>query len=135
MPTLILFLVIGMLAGLEGFGNIHFDKPSNAQFIGLVSLNLFRWSGYPLGKRWTCITEGGSLSTLGVLVTALTLVAWFTDLSLLEGLLLGSIVSSTDAAAVFSILRSKNTGLKGELRSTLELESGNNDPMAFLPFL
>lgn len=136
-PTLILFLVIGMLAGTEGFGKIHFDEPSNAQFIGLVALNLILFSG-GLDTRWESVKpvlwKGISLSTLGVLITAVTIggfVTWFTDLTLLEGLLLGSIVSSTDAAAVFSILRSKNTGLKGELRSTLELESGSNDPMAF----
>lgn len=136
-PTLILFLVIGMLAGSEGFGKIQFDNPSTAQFIGLIALNLILFSG-GLDTRWESVKpvlwKGISLSTLGVLFTAVSIgifVNFLTDLSLLEGLLLGAIVSSTDAAAVFSILRSKNTGLKGELRSTLELESGSNDPMAF----
>jgi cell volume regulation protein A len=136
-PTLILFLVIGMLAGSEGFGGIYFDEPISAQFIGVVSLNLILFSG-ALDTRWTSVKpvlwKGVSLSTLGVFVTAIAIgffVTWITDLDLLEGLLLGSIVSSTDAAAVFSILRSKNIGLKSELRPTLELESGSNDPMAY----
>lgn len=136
-PTLILFLVIGMLAGSEGFGRIQFDNPSTAQFIGVIALNLILFSG-GLDTRWESVKpvlwKGISLSTLGVLVTALSIggfVAWLTKLSLLEGMLLGAIVSSTDAAAVFSILRSKNIGLKSELRPTLELESGSNDPMAF----
>jgi cell volume regulation protein A len=136
-PTLILFLVIGMLAGSEGFGRIQFDNPSTAQFIGVIALNLILFSG-GLDTRWASVKpvlwKGISLSTLGVLVTALSIggfVAWLTRLSLLEGMLLGAIVSSTDAAAVFSILRSRNIGLKSELRPTLELESGSNDPMAF----
>lgn len=79
--------------------------------------------------------EGLLLSTLGVLLTALSLglfVFWVTDFSIYESMLLGAIVSSTDAAAVFSILRSKNLGLKENLRPTLELESGSNDPMAYV---
>jgi len=78
--------------------------------------------------------QGILLSSLGVVLTAFIVglfVTLVTDLSLLEGLLLGSIVSSTDASAVFSILRSKNIALKGNLRSLLELESGSNDPMAY----
>lgn len=137
-PTLLLFLLIGIMAGSEGFGGIHFDDPANAQFIGVVALNFILFAG-GLDTRWSSVQpvlwKGVSLSTLGVLLTALAVgvfVYWVTDLSLLEGLLLGSIVSSTDAAAVFSILRSKSTGIKDELRSTLELESGSNDPMAFV---
>jgi cell volume regulation protein A len=81
------------------------------------------------------VWRGVSLSTLGVLLTAGTIgifVHLITNLSLLEGLLLGSIVSATDAAAVFSILRTRNIGLKGHLRPLLELESGSNDPMAYI---
>ena len=79
--------------------------------------------------------QGVALSVLGVLLTTFTLglfVWWVTDFSIYEGLLLGAIVSSTDAAAVFSILRSKNLALKGNIRPTLEFESGSNDPMAYI---
>src|SRR5690606_31071028 len=75
-----------------------------------------------------------ALSTVGVLLTTLSL-GWFvymiSELSFLESLLLGAIVSSTDAAAVFSVLRAKSIGLKGHVRPLLELESGSNDPMAY----
>lgn len=137
-PTLVLFLFVGMLAGSEGIGRIHFDNPQLAQFIGVVSLNFILFSG-GLDTNWQSIKpvlwQGISLSTLGVLLTAVSLglfVWWLTDFSLYEGLLLGAIVSSTDAAAVFSILRAKNIGLKSQLKPTLELESGSNDPMAYV---
>lgn len=136
-PTLILFLSVGMLAGSEGIGKIHFDDPQLAQFIGIVSLNFILFSG-GLDTNWRSIKpvlwHGISLSTLGVLFTAVSLgtFVWaITDFSIFEALLLGSIVSSTDAAAVFSILRSKNMALKANIRPTLELESGSNDPMAY----
>jgi len=137
-PTLILFLAIGMLAGSEGILGIYFDDPKLAQFIGIVSLNFILFSG-GLDTSWSSIKpvlwQGISLSTLGVLFTAVSLglFVWaITDFTLVEGLLLGAIVSSTDAAAVFSILRSKRMGLKHNLRPTLELESGSNDPMAYV---
>lgn len=137
-PTLLLFLAIGMLAGSDGIGGIHFDNPQIAQFIGIVSLNFILFSG-GLDTNWTSVKpilrEGFVLSTLGVLLTALSLgtFVWFiTDFTIYESMLLGSIVSSTDAAAVFSILRSKNLALKTNLRPTLELESGSNDPMAYV---
>jgi potassium/hydrogen antiporter len=137
-PTLILFLVIGMLAGTDGIGEIYFDNPRIAQFIGIVSLNFILFSG-GLDTNWSSVKpvlkEGISLSTVGVLITALstgTFVWAVTDLGVYESLLLGSIVSSTDAAAVFSILRAKSLGLKTNLRPTLELESGSNDPMAYV---
>lgn len=137
-PTLLLFLAVGMLAGSEGIGGIRFDDPKVAQFIGIVSLNFILFSG-GLETDWKAVKpilkEGFSLSTLGVLFTALTLgsFTWMvTDFSFYESMLLGSIVSSTDAAAVFSILRSKNLALKKKLRPTLELESGSNDPMAYV---
>lgn len=136
-PTLIFFLVIGMLAGSEGIGGIHFNNAQLAQFIGIVALNFILFSG-GLDTNWQSIKpilkRGIVLSTLGVLLTAITVgifVHLIADFSLLEGLLLGAIVSSTDAAAVFSILRNKGVGLKGYLRPTLELESGSNDPMAY----
>ena len=136
-PTLIFFLVIGMLAGSEGLGGIQFNDPKVAKFIGIVSLNFILFSG-GLDTSWHSIRpilwQGITLSTLGVLLTAVTVgvFVWLvTDFTLYEGLLLGSIVSSTDAAAVFSILRSKSLALKSNLRPTLELESGSNDPMAY----
>ncbi|WP_458627320.1 potassium/proton antiporter [Winogradskyella sp. PC D3.3] len=137
-PTLILFLAIGMLAGSDGIGGIRFDDPKLAQFIGIISLNFILFSG-GLDTNFKAIKpilkEGLVLSTLGVFLTAATLgvFVWFvTDFTIYESLLLGSIVSSTDAAAVFSILRSKNLALKTNLRPTLELESGSNDPMAYV---
>lgn len=137
-PILLLFLLVGMLAGSEGPGGISFDNPKIAKFIGAVALSFILFSG-GLETKWNDIKpvfwQGVSLSTIGVILTASTigfLIFIFTDFTILEGLLLGSIVSSTDAAAVFSILRSKNVGLKGNLRPLLELESGSNDPMAFV---
>ncbi len=137
-PTLLLFLAIGMLAGSDGIGGIHFDDPETAQFIGIVSLNFILFSG-GLDTNWTSVKpilkEGLILSTLGVLLTAISLglFVWYvTDFTIYESLLLGSIVSSTDAAAVFSLLRSKSLALKFNLRPTLELESGSNDPMAYV---
>ncbi|EOZ97032.1 Na(+)/H(+) antiporter [Indibacter alkaliphilus LW1] len=136
-PTLILFLAIGMAAGTNGIG-IEFDNPRIAQFIGIVSLNFILFSG-GLDTSWKSIKpvlgQGIMLSTVGVFMTALSvgLFVWaITDFNIYEGLLLGAIVSSTDAAAVFSILRSKSLALKYKLRSTLELESGSNDPMAYV---
>ncbi|HET8753085.1 MAG TPA: potassium/proton antiporter, partial [Salinimicrobium sp.] len=136
-PTLILFLAVGILAGSEGILGIQFNDPAIAQFVGIVSLNFILFSG-GLDTSWKSIKpilwEGISLSTFGVLFTALSLgtFVWaITDFTIYEGLLLGAIVSSTDAAAVFSILRSKNLALKSNLRPTLELESGSNDPMAY----
>jgi potassium/hydrogen antiporter len=136
-PTLILFLIVGMLAGSEGFGGIFFDDPEITQFLGMVALTFILFSG-GLDTKWESIRpivrSGIALSTLGVLITAL-LVGLFTsyllELPLLESMLLGAIVSSTDAAAVFSILRSRKIGLKGRLRPLLEFESGSNDPMAY----
>jgi cell volume regulation protein A len=137
-PTLILFLAIGMLAGSDGIGGIHFDNPQIAQFIGIVALNFILFSG-GLDTNWESVKpvlkEGITLSTLGVFLTAITLgifVYYITDFTIYESMLLGSIVSSTDAAAVFSILRSKSLALKNNLRPTLELESGSNDPMAYV---
>ena len=137
-PTLLIFLVIGMLAGSEGIGGIYFDDPKIAQFIGIVSLNFILFSG-GLDTNFDAVKpvlkQGLVLSTLGVLLTAVSLgtFVWvITDFTIYESLLLGSIVSSTDAAAVFSILRSKNLALRENIRPTLELESGSNDPMAYV---
>jgi len=137
-PTLILFLAIGMLAGSDGIGGIKFDNPQIAQFIGIVSLNFILFSG-GLDTNWNAVKpilkEGLMLSSVGVLLTATILGAFvflITDFTIYESMLLGSIVSSTDAAAVFSILRSNNLALRTNLRPTLELESGSNDPMAYV---
>lgn len=137
-PFLILFLGIGMLAGSEGFLGLKFDNPSVAQFIGIVSLNFILFSG-GLDTEFSFVKpvlwQGISLSTLGVLLTALSLgyfVYLVTDFTIYEGLLLGAIVSSTDAAAVFSILKSKSVALQRYLRPSLEMESGSNDPMAYV---
>ncbi|MDP4222844.1 MAG: potassium/proton antiporter [Bacteroidota bacterium] len=136
-PTLILFVIIGMLAGSEGIGKINFDNPAVARFIGVVALNFILFSG-GLETRWEVIKpvfwHGLVLSTAGVFLTAISvgIFVWaITDFTFYEGLLLGAIVSSTDAAAVFSILRSKSVGLKKNIRAVLELESGSNDPMAY----
>jgi cell volume regulation protein A len=136
-PVLLLFLGVGMLAGTDGFGKIAFDDPGAAQFLGIFSLIYILFSG-GLDTKWQSIKPvlgpGMVLSTLGVLVTAISVgifATWIGDFSWKEGILLGSIVSSTDAAAVFSVLRNKSLGLKGNLRPLLELESGSNDPMAF----
>ncbi|OFY60225.1 MAG: K+/H+ antiporter, partial [Bacteroidetes bacterium RBG_13_42_15] len=137
-PTLVLFLAVGMLAGSDGIGKINFDNPGVAQFIGIIALNFILFSG-GFETDWTSVRpvfgQGLVLSLIGVLLTALIVglfVWWITDFTLYEGLLLGSIVSSTDAAAVFSILRSRKLALKGHIRPLLEFESGSNDPMAYI---
>jgi cell volume regulation protein A len=118
-PALLLFLVVGMLAGSDGPGGIHFDDPRMVQSVGVVALALILFAG-GLDTNWQSVRpvllQGLSLSTLGVFVTAV-LVGGFArvalDMTWLEGLLLGAIVSSTDAAAVFSVLRSRKVSLKG----------------------
>lgn len=135
-PALLLFLAIGMFAGSDGPGGIHFDNAWIAKSLGVVALAYILFSG-GLDTNWTTVRrvlwQGLSLSTIGVLVTAV-LVGWFSTMflgfSTLEGFLLGAVVSSTDAAAVFSILKSRNVSLKRKLQPLLELESGSNDPMA-----
>lgn len=136
-PTLIFFLIVGVLAGSEGIGGIHFDNAALAQAIGIVALNFILFSG-GLDTDWHkvkyVVWRGVSLSTIGVLVTAFSVglfVHFAFGFDLLVGLLLGSVVSATDAAAVFSILRSRGVKLKGSLGPVLELESGSNDPMAY----
>jgi cell volume regulation protein A len=136
-PTLILFLVVGILAGSEGIGGIHFDNPVITQFIGIVALNFILFSGgmdTDLQTIRPVMWRGIALSTIGVLLTALSVglfMHYVFDFTIAEGMLLGAVISATDAAAVFSILRSKGLGLKGYLRPVLELESGSNDPMAY----
>ncbi len=136
-PTLLIFLAIGMLAGIDGLGGINFDSPYIAKILGAITLTLILFSGgldTDFEHIRPILWNGLLLSTIGVLVTSLVIgyfVYLITDFSLLEGLLVGAIVSSTDAAAVFSILRSRNIQLKANLSPTLELESGSNDAMAY----
>ncbi len=137
-PLLLLFLGIGMLAGSEGIGHIYFDDPNLTQYIGITALIIILFSG-GLDTPWKSISsvmlEGLSLATIGVVITAAVfgICAYFVlRLSLLESMLIGAIISSTDAAAVFSILRSKGVNLRGKIAPLLELESGSNDPMAVL---
>src|SRR5215208_5974245 len=117
-PTLIFFLIVGVLAGSEGIGGIHFDNAAIAQFIGITALNFILFSG-GLDTNWQSIRpvlwRGIALSTLGVFLTALSVgifLHYVFGFTLAEGMLLGAIVSATDAAAVFSILRNKGIGLK-----------------------
>lgn len=143
-PALLLFLVVGMLFGSDGLG-IQFNSPTQAQFIGMIALSIILFSG-GMDTKMTeirpIIGEGIVLATFGVFTTALItglFVYWISSLTgqhialtLTEALLLASVMSSTDSASVFSILRSKKLHLKYNLRPMLELESGSNDPMAYL---
>lgn len=135
-PVLLVFLAVGMLAGSEGIGGISFDNVPLAKDVGIVALVFIIFSG-GLDTEWKevrgVLWPGLVLSTAGVLATAAIAggaAVFLLGFSPLEGLLLGSIVSSTDAAAVFSVLRSKRISLAPPLKPLLELESGSNDPMA-----
>jgi cell volume regulation protein A len=135
-PALVLFLAIGMLAGSVGLGGITFYNPYLDQSRCIIALVLIIFAG-GLDTEWAevrpILWQGLSLSTIGVLLTALLVgvfVAWLQGFSFLEGLLLGAIVSSTDAAAVFMVLRARNAKFPPRLVQLLEFESGSNDPMA-----
>lgn len=143
-PTLLLFLLIGVAAGSGGLG-LQFSSPDLAQYIGVVALNIILFSGgldTRVSELRPIAIQGILMATVGVLLTAVLtglFIYWFTNnilfsvtFSLVESLLLAGIMSSTDSASVFSILRSKNLSLKQNLRPLLELESGSNDPMAFM---
>ena len=138
LPVLVVFVAIGMLAGENGIGGIDFDDFVVAHAVGTLALAIILFDG-GLQTRTSAIRAVWKpsllLATLGVLVTAgITGVAaaWILDVPLLIGLLLGSIVASTDAAAVFSVLRSQGVHLRERVAATLEVESGSNDPMAIL---
>ncbi|RGM46796.1 MULTISPECIES: potassium/proton antiporter [Bacteroides] len=143
-PALLLFLVVGMLFGSDGLG-LQFHNAKEAQFIGMVALSIILFSG-GMDTKYTeikpILVPGIVLSTAGVLLTALftgLFIWWLSGMSwtniqlpLITSLLLASTMSSTDSASVFAILRSQKMNLKHNLRPMLELESGSNDPMAYM---
>ena len=143
-PTLLLFLFTGMLFGSDGLG-LEFHSHEDAQLIGMLSLSVILFSGGMDTKRRDIepvATQGLMLSTLGVLITTVItglLIYYLSEwtqldigLSLPLSMLLAATVSSTDSASVFNLLRSQHIGLKHNLRPLLELESGSNDPMAYV---
>ncbi len=135
-PALILFLGIGMVAGVDGPGGLNFSDANAANNVGTFALAFILFSG-GFQTKWSdikpIVTQGVVLSTLGVLLTAVVMavpIAFLPMFSYKDAFLLGAIVSSTDAAAVFSILKTQKVGVKGAIRPLLEFESGSNDPMA-----
>jgi potassium/hydrogen antiporter len=133
-PALVLFIIIGMLMGSDALGFIYFDNPNIAQLIGVLALIIILFEG-GLHTKWGTVKKVAmpslSLATIGVLLTT-TIVAigakFILDIGWLDAFLVGAIVGSTDAAAVFAVLSGQN--VKSKLSSTLEVESGTNDPMA-----
>ena len=144
LPLLLVFLLVGMIFGVDGLG-ISFENMHTAQFVGMVALCIILFTGgtsTEIKAIRPVIGPGLMLSTLGVLVTAGVtglFIFWLSGMSwtnihfaLVPSLLLASTMSSTDSASVFGILGSRNVGLKQNLRPLLELESGSNDPMAYM---
>ncbi len=143
-PTLLLFLFVGMAFGSDGLG-IQFHSAEEAQFIGMLALSIILFSGgmdTKLKEIKPILVPGVMLSTVGVLLTALLtglFIWWLSGMSwtnihfpLITSLLLAATMSSTDSASVFAILRTQRINLKHNLRPMLELESGSNDPMAYM---
>ena len=139
-PALLLFLAVGLFFGYD---IISFNSPDLTQFVGMISLCIILFSGgmdTKFSEIRPVLAEGITLATAGVLMTALLLGGFIYFVSPLLGvelsfplaLLLASTISSTDSASVFSILRTRRQGLKENLRPLLELESGSNDPMAYI---
>ena len=143
-PALLLFLAVGMLFGSDGLG-VHFDNIKLAQIIGTVALSAILFSGgldTKISDIKPVLGPGITLATLGVFITAVAtgVILYFLldrhlGISLMGTLLLASTMSSTDSASVFSILRGRGLNLKHNLQPTLELESGANDPMAYVMVL
>ena len=135
-PSLILFILAGIIIGSDGLGFIHFDNVKLAELIGMFALIIILFEG-GLQTKWSTVKPvtlpSLSLATLGVIFTS-TIVAvaakLIFDVSWFEGFLFGAIVGSTDAAAVFAVMKGQN--IKPRLRATLEAESGSNDPMAMI---
>jgi len=135
-PALLIFIAIGMITGSDVLGIIYFDNVNITQYISVVSLVVILFGG-GLNTNWKYVKgsfKGAAvLASFGVLVTTFIsglFIHLILELDILYSFLIGSIISSTDAAAVFSILKGKNLKLKGRLKPLLELESGSNDPMA-----
>ncbi|MDE7116596.1 MAG: potassium/proton antiporter [Muribaculaceae bacterium] len=144
LPLLLVFLLVGMVFGTDGLG-LQFSNMHDAQFIGMIALCIILFSGgmsTSISSIKPILTPGIVLSTAGVLLTSLVtgcFIFWLSGMSwtnihfaLLPSLLLASTMSSTDSASVFGILGSQKVGLKNNLRPMLELESGSNDPMAYM---
>ena len=143
-PTLLLFLLVGMGFGTDGLG-LEFDSASDAQFIGMIALSIILFTGgmdTKLRDIKPVMAQGMILSTVGVLLTTLLtggFIFWlsgYSDMNIampgLTCLLLAATMSSTDSASVFNLLRSQKMNLKENLKPMLELESGSNDPMAYM---
>ncbi|MDR7121190.1 potassium/proton antiporter [Rheinheimera soli] len=136
LPVLVLFLMVGMLAGEDGPGGIVFDNAEIAHALGSLALAIILFDGglqTPMTSVRQVWKPASVLATFGVLVTAIitgVAAAYILDLSLFYGLLIGAIVGSTDAAAVFSLLRNAGIHINPRLKATLEIESATNDPMA-----
>jgi cell volume regulation protein A len=137
-PVLLIFLVVGMLAGSEGIGRIEFENYQLAYRLGTVALVLILFDGgfnTSMSVVRRVAAPASVLATAGVVGTALLLAAgarWLLGLNWPQALLLGAIVSSTDAAAVFAVLRGSGIHLQRRVAATLEVESGANDPMAVI---
>lgn len=143
-PTLLLFLLVGMIFGSDGLG-LQFNSAEDAQFIGMIALSIILFSGGMDTKYQDIkpvLKPGIVLSTVGVLLTTVLTGVFIyflsglthtnIELTMMASLLLAATMSSTDSASVFSLLRSQRMNLKENLRPMLELESGSNDPMAYM---